>query len=299
MSHEVFTRWLTLEDLESKTISYSQNHEDVLLQRVFGKNYSGYYVDVGANDPIFHSVTKLLSTSGWRGINIEPTPSLYERLMEDRPLDLNLNIGIADAEGTLTFYEVAPPLHGWSTFMPEMAASYHQQGVATVAKPILVDTLNHIFETHVNQTVDVLKIDVEGFERQVVTSFDFRKWRPRVVVVEATWRELWESHILQSDYLQAAFDGINRYYVRLEDRQMLDLFEAPVNLLDNFVDHETLRLIRLLQGENHKALADKNRDLELLVGPSTAGVVRMLKRTSQRFPRSGSIARRLFGRPKP
>ncbi len=295
MSNEILTRWLTLEDLEARTISYSQNHEDVLLQRVFGKNFSGFYVDVGANDPVFHSVTKLLYVNGWRGINIEPTPALHERLKEDRPLDLNLHMGISDTAATLTFYEVAPPLHGWSTFMPEMAASYHAQGVATVEKPIMVDTLNNVFETHVKQHVDVLKIDVEGLERQVLSTFDFRKWRPRVVLVEATWRDLWEGYILQSDYLLAAFDGINRYYVRPEDRQLLEQFEAPVNLLDNFVDHEVLRLIKSTQPSS---VAPDNHDLDSLVGPSTAKVIRLLKKTSKRFPRSGFMARRIFGRLK-
>jgi hypothetical protein len=39
-------------------ISYAQNHEDVLLERCFGTQQSGFYVDVGAWEPVLHSVTQ-------------------------------------------------------------------------------------------------------------------------------------------------------------------------------------------------------------------------------------------------
>ena len=153
MEGEIVTRWLTREDVSHRVISYAQNGEDVLLSRVFGADHAGVYVDVGANDPIFHSVTKLLYTRGWRGVNIEPTPILHERLVVDRPEDVNLNVGISDAEGTLTFFEVPPPLHGWSTFEPAVAEAYRRgEGVESVPRPIPVTTLNHVFEQYVGRT---------------------------------------------------------------------------------------------------------------------------------------------------
>ena len=242
---EVATRWLSRADLETKSVSYAQNCEDILLDRVFGRTHAGLYVDVGANDPVFHSVTKLLYERGWRGVNIEPTPSLHRRLVEGRPGDVNLHCGISDAEGTLTFYEVAPPLHGWSTFLPEMAASYRDiHHVFPTERPIPVTTLNRVFEDHVgDRTVDVLKVDAEGFERHVLAGLDWARWRPRVVLVEATWAAAWEHHILGSNYTKAAFDGINFYYVRGEDPQLLPSFAAPVNLLDNYIPHEYVRLL--------------------------------------------------------
>jgi hypothetical protein len=32
----------------------------------------GFYVDVGANEPVCHSITKAFYERGWRGIDIEP-----------------------------------------------------------------------------------------------------------------------------------------------------------------------------------------------------------------------------------
>src|SRR4051812_32202488 len=85
-------------------ISYAQNFEDVLLRRVFADREDGFYVDIGAFDPVIGSVTKIFYDRGWSGINIEPG-SAFERLKSERARDINLNIAILDEAGTLSFIE--------------------------------------------------------------------------------------------------------------------------------------------------------------------------------------------------
>src|SRR4051812_41620263 len=97
-----------------KFLSYAQNAEDVLLRRAFPHD-DGFYIDAGANDPTFHSVTKALYDLGWSGVNIEPIPELHRRLGVDRPRDVNLWSGVSDQQGELTFFE-CPTRDGWSTF---------------------------------------------------------------------------------------------------------------------------------------------------------------------------------------
>ena len=251
--------------------------------------YQGFYVDIGANHPVFHSVTKLLYDRGWSGVNVEPTPSLHEELSRARPRDVNLNLGVADAAGSLTFFEVAPPRHGWSTFLPEMAAAYHQQGVASIERRIEVATLENIFARHVDRPVDVLKVDVEGLERQVIAGLDWAKWRPRVVLVEATWADLWEHILLSHAYGKVAFDGINNYYVRSEDAALGARFAAPVNILDNFIPHEILRLIDRPCGDcgSSRRVPDTANTLKL---------ARKLQNTARRHPVLASTARRILNR---
>jgi hypothetical protein len=53
-------------------VSYAQNFEDVMLWRALRSLESGFYIDVGANDPTIDSVTKAFYASRWHGINIEP-----------------------------------------------------------------------------------------------------------------------------------------------------------------------------------------------------------------------------------
>src|SRR4051812_1354714 len=95
-------------------ISYAQNFEDVLLARVFSGRTVGFYVDVGAADPINLSVTKWFYDQGWCGINIEPNRILFERLAADRARDINLECGIGAASGEAPFFE--PEVGELSTF---------------------------------------------------------------------------------------------------------------------------------------------------------------------------------------
>src|SRR6267142_4363248 len=97
-------------------ISYAQNFEDVMLNRVFCGRNKGFYVDVGAADPITLSVTKWFYDLGWSGINIEPHPEFYQRLVAMRPKDVNLNCGAGARRGEAAFFEL--PVKEWSSFDP-------------------------------------------------------------------------------------------------------------------------------------------------------------------------------------
>src|SRR5690348_4811918 len=108
-------------------ISYAQNGEDVLLERLFGGQADGFYVDVGANDPTELSLTRHFYDRGWRGVNVEPVPDAYARLCAERPRDVNLQVGLSDRAGAMTFYEVADQTV-LSTFSSEQAALYRADG---------------------------------------------------------------------------------------------------------------------------------------------------------------------------
>ena len=57
---------------KSVMVSYSQNYEDVILQRALRNVSRGFYIDVGAAHPVHDSVTCHFYKSGWSGINIDP-----------------------------------------------------------------------------------------------------------------------------------------------------------------------------------------------------------------------------------
>jgi len=95
-------------------ISYAQNNEDVLLWRALGHIKNGYYIDVGANDPVEHSVTKSFYDAGWSGISVEPLPKYHQAFLEQRPRDTNLAIAAGAVDGELTLYDV-PAVRGWAS----------------------------------------------------------------------------------------------------------------------------------------------------------------------------------------
>ena len=150
-----------------KILSYAQNYEDVLLNRLFRDRPGGFYIDVGACHPVFHSVTKLFYDCGWQGINIEPTPSMFELLVDERPRDVNLHMGLSSLEGNLTFYEISDEI-GSSTFAEARAEGLRRMGHRLEQRSIPVSTLARVCEQYVGQTIDFLKIDVESYEREVL-----------------------------------------------------------------------------------------------------------------------------------
>ena len=229
-------------------ISYAANFQDVVLQRLFPVDYQGFYIDIGANDPVGGSVTKHFSDRGWRGINAEPG-KVFERLQELRGNDINLNCGVSDQPGTLTFYDVVP-YSGWSTFDREQAERYREKNQCTlVTTEIEVTTLTRICEQHDVGNIDFMSIDVEGHELAVLQGHDWQRYRPRVVVVEAIepnstvpTHQQWEYVLLDAEYTFALFDGINRFYVRNENSEDLQLLEAPANVLDDFISLQETNL---------------------------------------------------------
>lgn len=222
--------------------SYAQNHEDVLLSRAFPSGLTGFYIDVGANDPVQHSVTKHFYDRGWFGINVEPALGPFERLVTARPRDICLNVGLSDEPGELAFYELPAESVGGSTFSAEQAEWHHDHGLPADRRLVEVTTLAAICEEYVTGTVDFLSVDVEGHEAKVLAGGDWDRWRPRIVLVEATQPATtvpthgeWEHILLDNRYLFAFFDGLNRYYVREEDADLLPALSTPVNVTDDYI----------------------------------------------------------------
>src|SRR6266545_23990 len=147
-------------------ISYAQNREDVLLNRAF-PGPVGFYIDVGAADPVAHSVTKWFYDRGWTGVNVEPSAHFYPALAAARPRDTNLNVALADAAGEVTFYDV-PDCPGWGTLDAQAVELIRAAGLTFHPRQVHALTLAEVCDRYVRGPVDFLKIDVEGAERAVL-----------------------------------------------------------------------------------------------------------------------------------
>jgi FkbM family methyltransferase len=224
-------------------ISYAQNSEDVLLWRALGSVKNGFYIDVGANDPVEHSVTKAFYDAGWRGINVEPLPVHIAAFEEQRPRDLNLAIAAGSQDGELTLYDV-PAVRGWASPERAVAEAHRAEGYEVAELKVPVRTLAALCAEHVRGEIHFLKIDVEGFEGEVLRGMDFARWRPWILVVEATEpgsrvtnHETWEHLVTGQRYRYAWFDGLNRYYVAEEHAELLEHFGVQPNVFDAFISH--------------------------------------------------------------
>lgn len=231
----------------SRIISYAQNFEDVLLWRALSAVEEGFYVDVGAQDPEVDSVTKLFYDRGWRGLNIEPVPSWHERLCRSRPRDINLRCAASSRSGTLTIHEVAAS--GLSTSSEAYARRHAGAGRSISTLEVVSRTLDEMLEEHALDPIHFLKIDVEGMEADVLAGLSLAKFRPWIVVLEATEPNSvvdvsagWESSLTDSGYRLAHNDGLNRYYVAEEQAALAERLRLPPNVFDDFIPYTQVRM---------------------------------------------------------
>lgn len=222
-------------------ISYAQNFEDVMLWRALKHIVGGFYIDVGAWSPDADSVTRAFYERGWQGINVEPNSKFHARLAERRTRDMNLRIAVSDKAGLLTMNFLSNP--GLSTLDEDIAQRHALAGLTIDKQDVDVINLATLWKQHVpvEQSVHFLKVDVEGLEDAVLRGNDWSKYRPWVVVVEATLpmsqqesHDTWEPILLNADYRFAYSDGLNRFYVADEHAELLPAFKYPPNVFDDF-----------------------------------------------------------------
>jgi FkbM family methyltransferase len=167
--------------------AYSQEGEDLLLSRMFDSEPAGIYVDVGAHHPFRFSNTCLLHERGWRGINIDAWPGSMASFNRHRPHDRNLEIGISAHPQTLEYHEFKEP--ALNTFDAMLARERVAQGwpmtaTRSVACRPLGDVLDEELPRLGATSIDLLSVDVEGLDLEVLESNDWRRFRPRALVVE-------------------------------------------------------------------------------------------------------------------
>jgi FkbM family methyltransferase len=226
-------------------ISYAQNFEDVMLWRALKNIENGFYIDVGANDPAVDSVTKYFYDHGWHGVNVEPLKQHYDALQVERPRDINLNCAAGRSSGEIDIFEC--DVRGWATADQRVRDRHVQEGHDGVCHRVPLRTLSDICDEYVTGEIHFLKIDVEGFEKEVITGADLRKFRPWIMIVEATKPnsmeevyEEWDGLLTGAGYLFAYADGLNRFYVAVEHSELIQFLKYPPNVFDDFIRADQL-----------------------------------------------------------
>ncbi len=189
------------------------------------KIQQGFFVDVGANDGNTGSMSYELENYGWQGILIEPNPVLVDLLKARRKSPVFQN-AIAKQAGSFDFFIVEGPsnLHGLSRLAITDDFCQHVKKHQGVIKKETVQclTLTQLLEHHpISQvpSIDFLKIDVEGFELDVLQGIELNKFSPKVIVTEDNTKDqnpAVRKYLAQNGYTVVARSGTNNWYVKNE-----------------------------------------------------------------------------------
>lgn len=180
---------------------------------------AGVFVDIGANAGLF-SLGVLAHMTGGTLIAVEPQPALHARLTANLETLNAPRAGLPELHILRT--AIGAQTGELALSVPDQlgqATARIQPGTRTIKVP--VQPLLDVLEPLALGQIDVLKLDVEGFEDEVIMPFfetaPETLW-PRAIVIEHCHRDRWqrdcEQALLGAAYRLVGKDRTNLMFVR-------------------------------------------------------------------------------------
>jgi FkbM family methyltransferase len=189
--------------------SFSQFGEDLVVWDFFERRTDGFFVEVGANDPVQFSQTWLLEKRGWTGLLVEPLAVRCARLRAARPRSRvhQVAAGAPAQRGQLELQ--VPEDDMFSSLRPRDKAP---GGGKT--ELVTVTTLDDVLASEGRPALDFVSIDVEGLELEVLEGFALERHRPRLILMEDHFKSLAvHTHLVARGYELVKRTGCNNWYV--------------------------------------------------------------------------------------
>jgi len=168
--------------------SYSQCGEDVMCAFVLGVLgiTDPLYLDIGCFDATKFSNTYHFYEKGRHGICVDANPILTAAFSAKRPRDQIVNIGLSGKTSAKLPFHVMEQAT-LSTFSNQEALRLESEGASKIERLIdinvfpIAEFLRSYFP---DRKLDLVSLDVEGFDAEIVENFDFDFVRPAVFCVE-------------------------------------------------------------------------------------------------------------------
>jgi len=169
--------------MEQSYSSCNNNKEyfDKLLDKLFNQKECGFYIELGGNDGLTQSNTAFFEFyRNWKGILIEPSLKGYNLCVENRPNSICVNKGCVSNNYT---GNTAKGNFGDNSLMASIDGK-RQKGFDNSSIEIQVSTLEKILDEVNVKNIDLLTLDVEGYELEVLQGLNFNKYRPTYLLIE-------------------------------------------------------------------------------------------------------------------
>jgi FkbM family methyltransferase len=158
-----------------KNFYYSQSGQDGIVYNHFFKGEKGIFVDIGANHPTKLSNTFYFEEHGWSGFAFDPIKDMNAEWKTKRPNTEISNIAIGSEAKMVSFHK-SPNVDDWGNMLSSVVDDDNENTVQVQCLPLS--------EAITTTKVDLLSIDVEGYEMDVLRGIDFSAMRPKIIILE-------------------------------------------------------------------------------------------------------------------
>lgn len=181
--------------MQKQSESHSQNSEDVYVLNHFG-DYKGNLLEIGANEGVTFSNSKLLIENGWNAWLVEPGETYKQlyTLHKDNGRVHIYNIGIGDKNEVVKFYESGAHVPDGtdrglvSTLVAEQMERW--KDVEFTERFIKLETWKHFYNRIGNPKFDFISIDAEGYDLLILEQMDLDEIGCKCLCVE--WNSIQE-----------------------------------------------------------------------------------------------------------
>jgi len=190
------------------------------------KKENGTYIDIGGAFPIHINNTYALYEKGWRGLAIEPSPMLTHLWKLQRPEDELYAGAVLDYEGTVELftkghYGVTEAAWIYKTHKERAINEGHPNLNFTVPCTTLPKLLEKLNKPELWEP-DFVSIDIDGNEEQLLSTLDFNKFKPKLILIEYNLRQTdqrdkW-GHYLTPYYHIVKETGSDAFYLRNKEK---------------------------------------------------------------------------------
>ena len=168
---------------------------DKFIYETFFKDYplnnKGFFIECGAFDGQTESSCKFFEeTLGWKGINVEPSPVIYQELIKNRPNAINVNVALSNVSEKQKFTAVIHPAYGelctngslhhsteHKKLLDSMGCQYKEYEINVI-------TFKQLVKQYKVKKIDLFVLDVEGNELKVIEAMRGSRVLPKIMCVE-------------------------------------------------------------------------------------------------------------------
>jgi FkbM family methyltransferase len=184
--------------------SHALHELDLRLDQHLGIR-NGFFIEAGANDGIAQSNTLFLERCrGWRGMLVEAIPELARRCRENRPTAIVEHAALVAFDfqprtidmrycGLMSL--VVGAMGDAAREHDHIQLGVELQGTEPYDVSVPAATLSSLIERHGIERIDLLSLDVEGYELNVLRGLDLERHGPHAILVEAWDRSGIDDHL--------------------------------------------------------------------------------------------------------